>query len=83
MPTSRSTVSCRIGWAFFSTPPHGKASKLVAASTQRMRYVAVDTGLSMLIHPDSCIAWADEQNSTDGLEEALRRWFIPYTVMTG
>lgn len=55
----------------------GKASKLVAASTQRIRCVAVDTGLSMLIRPDACIAWAGEENSTDGLEEALRRWFKP------
>jgi 2-polyprenyl-6-methoxyphenol hydroxylase-like FAD-dependent oxidoreductase len=55
----------------------GKASKLVAATTQRIRCVAADTGLSMLIRPDACIAWAGEENSTDGLEEALRRWFIP------
>jgi 2-polyprenyl-6-methoxyphenol hydroxylase-like FAD-dependent oxidoreductase len=54
-----------------------KASKLVAATTQRIRCVALDTGLSMLIRPDACIAWASEENSTDGLEEALRRWFIP------
>jgi 2-polyprenyl-6-methoxyphenol hydroxylase-like FAD-dependent oxidoreductase len=55
----------------------GKVSKLVAATTQKIRCVAVDTGLSMLIRPDACIAWAGEENSTDGLEEALRRWFIP------
>ena len=55
----------------------GKASKLVAASTHRIRCVAVDTGLSVLIRPDACVAWAGEENSTDGLEEALRRWFIP------
>jgi 2-polyprenyl-6-methoxyphenol hydroxylase-like FAD-dependent oxidoreductase len=54
-----------------------KASKLVAATTQRIRCVAADTGLSMLIRPDACIAWAGEENGTDGLEEALRRWFIP------
>jgi 2-polyprenyl-6-methoxyphenol hydroxylase-like FAD-dependent oxidoreductase len=53
------------------------ASKLVAASTQRIRCVAVDTGPSMLIRPDACIAWAGEENSTDGLEEVLRRWFVP------
>jgi hypothetical protein len=29
----------------------------------------------MLIRPDACVAWASEENSTDGLEEALRRWF--------
>jgi 2-polyprenyl-6-methoxyphenol hydroxylase-like FAD-dependent oxidoreductase len=57
----------------------GKASKLVAASTQKIRCVAVDTGLSMLIRPDACVAWAGEENRTDGLEKALRRWFIPAT----
>ncbi len=30
----------------------------------------------MLIRPDACMAWTGEENSTDGLEEALRRWFI-------
>jgi FAD binding domain len=55
----------------------GKASRLVAASTQRIRCVVVDTGPSMLIRPDACIAWAGEENSVDGLEEALCRWFIP------
>ena len=54
-----------------------KASKLVAATTQRIRCVAVDTGPSMLIRPDACVAWAGEENSIDGLEEAPRRWFIP------
>jgi hypothetical protein len=54
-----------------------KASRLVAATTQRIRCVAVDTGRSMLIRPDACIAWASEENSIDGLEEALRRWFKP------
>jgi 2-polyprenyl-6-methoxyphenol hydroxylase-like FAD-dependent oxidoreductase len=55
----------------------GKASQLAAAFTQRIRCVAVDTGLSTLIRPDACIAWTGEENSTDGLEETLRRWFIP------
>jgi 2-polyprenyl-6-methoxyphenol hydroxylase-like FAD-dependent oxidoreductase len=54
-----------------------KASTLVAAVTPRIRCVAVDTGPSMLIRPDACIAWASEDNSTDGLEQALRRWFVP------
>jgi 2-polyprenyl-6-methoxyphenol hydroxylase-like FAD-dependent oxidoreductase len=54
-----------------------KASKLVAAATQKIRCIAVDTGPSMLIRPDACIAWAGEENSTDGLEEAFRRWFNP------
>jgi 2-polyprenyl-6-methoxyphenol hydroxylase-like FAD-dependent oxidoreductase len=55
----------------------GKASRLVSATTQRIRCVAVLTGPSMLIRPDACVAWAGEKNSIDGLEEALRRWFIP------
>ena len=52
-------------------------SRLVAAATQQIHCVAVDTGPSMLIRPDACIAWAGEENNTDGLEEALRRWFEP------
>jgi hypothetical protein len=55
----------------------GNASRLVAAATPRIRCVAVDTGPSMLIRPDACIAWAGAANSTDGLEQALRRWFNP------
>ena len=55
----------------------GKASQLVAATAPGLRCVAVDTGRSMLIRPDACVAWAGEGNSLDGLEEALRRWFIP------
>ncbi len=53
----------------------GKASRLVAAATSRIRCVTVDTGPSMLIRPDACVAWAGEENSTDGLAEAVRRWF--------
>jgi hypothetical protein len=55
----------------------GKASRLVSASTQRIRCGAVDTRPSLLIRPDACIAWAGEANCTDGLEEALRRWTKP------
>jgi hypothetical protein len=62
---------------FLDASTEGKASRLVAASTQRIRCVAVDTGPSMLIRPDACIAWAGEENGIDGLEEALRRWFNP------
>jgi 2-polyprenyl-6-methoxyphenol hydroxylase-like FAD-dependent oxidoreductase len=57
--------------------PDAKASKLVAAITPRIRCVTVDAGPSMLIRPDACIAWAGRDNSTDGLEQALRRWFKP------
>ena len=55
----------------------GQASRLVAAGTQRVRCIAVDAGPSMLIRPDACVAWAGEDGSTDGLAQALRRWFIP------
>ncbi|WP_045836033.1 FAD-dependent oxidoreductase [Hyphomicrobium sp. 99] len=54
-----------------------RASKLVAVSTQRIRCVVVDAERSMLIRPDACIAWTGEENSIDGLDEALRRWFKP------
>jgi len=61
----------------FDASTEGKASKLVAASTQRIRCVAVDTGSSMLIRPDACMAWVGEGNSIDGLEAVLCRWFTP------
>ena len=54
----------------------GKGSQLVQAATRWVRCVAVDAGPSMLIRPDACVAWAGDDD-TDGLEEALRRWFGP------
>jgi 2-polyprenyl-6-methoxyphenol hydroxylase-like FAD-dependent oxidoreductase len=60
---------------FLDASTEGEASKLVAASTQRIRCVAVEAGPSMLIRPDACLAWACEKGSTEGLEETLRRWF--------
>ena len=53
----------------------GQATKLLAASTLKVRCAAVDAGPSMLIRPDACVAWAGEAERTDGLEAALRRWF--------
>ena len=53
-----------------------KATRLIAAATQRIRCIAVDAGPSMLIRPDACVAWAAEDSGTDGLEEALQRWFL-------
>jgi len=55
----------------------GAASRVVAAAAPRVRCVAVHTGPSMLIRPDACIAWAGAGKSTDGLEDAVRRWFGP------
>jgi hypothetical protein len=66
------------GWGVLLDASTGEqASKLVTASTRRIHCVAVDAGPSMLIRPDACIAWVGEENRTDGLAEALRRWFIP------
>jgi len=55
----------------------GKASSFVAARTGRVRCIAIDAGPSLLIRPDACVAWAGNDDSTDGLEQALRRWFAP------
>ena len=60
----------------------GQASQLVEATTQRVHCVAVEAGPSMLIRPDACVAWAAAENSVDGLEEALRRWFSPVLEST-
>ncbi len=44
--------------------------------TPRVQCVAVDTGPSLLIRPDACVAWAgDGVNDLDGLDDALKRWF--------
>jgi hypothetical protein len=64
------------------------ASRLVAAlapntSPIKIRCVATDTGPSMLIRPDACIAWTSEENSVDRLERALRRWFVPAAAHAG
>ena len=56
---------------------HGQASRLVAGATPRVRCVAVAAGPSMLIRPDACVAWATDGDGTDGLQDALRRWFNP------
>jgi len=52
-----------------------QASRLVAATTQRIRCISVDSGPSMLIRPDACIAWAGTEGKLDGLAETLQRWF--------
>ncbi|WP_207557124.1 FAD-dependent monooxygenase [Paraburkholderia acidicola] len=62
---------------FLDASMDGKVSALVTANTQRVRCVAVAAGPSMLIRPDACIAWVGEEDSVDGLEEALHRWCIP------
>ena len=62
------------GGVLLDASPGGTASKLVAAANPRIRCVAVETGPSMLIRPDACVAWAGE-SGRDGLEDALHRWF--------
>jgi len=61
------------------------ASTLVSNTTHKIRCVTVDTGPSMLIRPDACIAWCSEGwaakgNDTEGLEDALHHWFAPARV---
>ena len=53
----------------------GRPSKLIAAVTQRVRCVEVESGPSMLIRPDACVAWIGEEGNVGGLHEALKRWF--------
>ncbi len=53
----------------------GSASRLAGAITPRVRCVGVDTGPSMLIRPDACIAWIGEEDSIAGLQQALRKWW--------
>lgn len=62
---------------FLDASAGGKASSLVAARTGRVRCITADAGPSLLIRPDACIAWARDGDSTDGLEQALQRWFAP------
>ncbi|CAN5209833.1 FAD-dependent monooxygenase [soil metagenome] len=56
---------------------HGALAALVADKTRRIRCVPVDTGPSMLIRPDACIAWVGAASDTQGLIDALGRWFAP------
>ena len=55
--------------------PDGHASKLVDECTQRIHCIKVDTNISILIRPDACVAWVGENKTTNGLQEALDRWF--------
>jgi 2-polyprenyl-6-methoxyphenol hydroxylase-like FAD-dependent oxidoreductase len=51
------------------------ATALAAGATARVRCVAVESGPSMLIRPDACIAWVGEAGGVAGLAQALERWF--------
>jgi 2-polyprenyl-6-methoxyphenol hydroxylase-like FAD-dependent oxidoreductase len=59
-----------------------EASRLVKARTQRIHCVTVDAGPSMLIRPDACVAWLDDEYGTDGLEEALELWWAARPNLT-
>ena len=67
---------------FLDGSPDGKASELVAAYAHDVRRVTVDGRRSMLIRPDACVAWADDGNGVDGLQDALQRWFVPARDVT-
>jgi len=46
------------------------------AGAQRMRCGwLMDTGPTLLLRPDACVAWAGDGDETTGLADALRRWF--------
>lgn len=64
----------RDGVAVLLDASGGEASRLAAAITLGVRCIAVDSGPSMLIRPDACIAWSNGAKGADGLEDALRRW---------
>jgi hypothetical protein len=58
------------------TSPDGCAAGFADGFT-RVRCFSAEAGLSMLIRPDGCIAWAADAGETAGLADALRRWFAP------
>jgi hypothetical protein len=53
-------VRCDLGW-------NGTRSISLGSLCDLMRKGA--TATSMLIHPDTCLAWVGEEKSTEGLEE--------------
>lgn len=60
--------------------PDGAFMRLAHMASARIRCVRTDTGPSMLVRPDGCIAWvgdADDPGAPDVLDAALIRWFRP------
>ena len=53
----------------------GGASEIAAKWAHHIRCVQVPDGVSMLLRPDACIAWASNDKTVDGLESVLERWF--------
>jgi hypothetical protein len=61
------------------TSPDGCAAVL-AVGFARVRCLPAETGPSMLIRPDGCVAWTGDAGDVDGLADALERWFAPAAV---
>ena len=53
----------------------GDASEIASKWAHRVRCVQVPDGVSMLLRPDACIAWASDGKTVGGLESVLERWF--------
>jgi hypothetical protein len=53
----------------------GRASEISSRWAHRVHCVQVSGGVSMLLRPDACIAWASDDKTVDGLESVLERWF--------
>jgi 2-polyprenyl-6-methoxyphenol hydroxylase-like FAD-dependent oxidoreductase len=64
------------------TSPDGRAAGFAVGFT-RVRCLSPETGPSMLIRPDGCIAWAADAGETAGLADALERWFAPVALRQG
>jgi len=62
--------------------PDGCAAGLAVGFT-RVRCLRAETGPSMLIRPDGCIAWAGDAGETERLADALERWFAPTAFRPG
>ena len=53
----------------------GAASNHIAGGLP-IRCVEIETGPSMLIRPDACVAWAADEGDLAGLDAALQAWFV-------
>ena len=53
----------------------GAATKIAGMWSPRVRCVQVQSGTSMLLRPDACIAWASDGEDTEDLEFLLGQWF--------
>jgi hypothetical protein len=65
---------------FLDASGGAQAARRVAGAARHIRCVAVETGPSLLIRPDACIAWAADGDDLAGLDAALARWFAPPSI---